>query len=97
MLDVTIDCGNNLYIYIYICNNTMLKEFQMFTNCLCHLMFTNSNRQGVCHNVALPFYIEKYCKAKERIMETQIFHHAKILSSKHPLNKTKILQDIITL
>jgi len=35
-------------------------------------------RQGVCHNVALPFYMEKVdLKAKERIMETQIFHHAK--------------------
>jgi len=45
----------------------------------------------------LAIYIEKYCKGKERIMETQIFHHAKILSSKNPLKETKILQDIITL
>jgi hypothetical protein len=31
-------------------------------------------------------------------METQIFHHAKILSSKkNPRKETKILQDIITL
>jgi hypothetical protein len=30
-------------------------------------------------------------------METQIFHHAKIQSSKNPLKETKILQDIITL
>jgi hypothetical protein len=28
-------------------------------------------------------------------METQIFHHAKIYSSKNPLKETKILQDII--
>jgi hypothetical protein len=30
-------------------------------------------------------------------METQIFHHAEIQSSKNPLKETKILQDIITL
>jgi hypothetical protein len=30
-------------------------------------------------------------------METQIFHHAKIQSSKNRLKQTKILQDIITL
>jgi hypothetical protein len=28
-------------------------------------------------------------------MKTQIFHHAKILSSKSPLKETQILQDII--
>ncbi len=38
-------------------------------------------KQGVFHNVwPLPFYIKKfiYLKAKRRIIETQIFHHAKI-------------------
>jgi hypothetical protein len=25
----------------------------------------------------LPFYLKKYLKAKEEIMETQIFHHTK--------------------
>jgi hypothetical protein len=45
----------------------------------------------------LAIYIENHYKAKEKIMETQIFHHAKILSSKNPLKETKILQDIITL
>jgi len=35
-------------------------------------------KQGVCHTVALPFYIKKYLKAKEEeFMETQIFHHSK--------------------
>jgi hypothetical protein len=34
--------------------------------------------QGVCHTVALPFTFKKDLKAKERIMETQRFHHAKI-------------------
>jgi hypothetical protein len=28
--------------------------------------------------VAFAIYIKKYLKAEERIMETQIFHHAKI-------------------
>jgi hypothetical protein len=28
--------------------------------------------------MALPFYIKKYLKAKRKIMETQIFHHAKL-------------------
>jgi hypothetical protein len=38
-----------------------------------------------------------YRQAKRTIMETQIFYHAKIKSSKNPLKETKILQDIITL
>jgi hypothetical protein len=32
-------------------------------------------KQGVCDNVALPFTLKKYLKAKERRI---IFHHAKI-------------------
>jgi hypothetical protein len=27
----------------------------------------NQNKQGVCHIVALPFYIKKYLKAKEEL------------------------------
>jgi hypothetical protein len=38
-----------------------------------------------------------YCQAKRTIMETQIFYHAKIKSSKNPQKETKILQDIRTL
>jgi hypothetical protein len=54
--------------------------------------------QGVYHTVALPFTLKMYLKGKgRRIMETQIFHHAKIYSSKNPLKETQILQDIITL
>jgi hypothetical protein len=35
--------------------------------------------QGVCQTVALLFKLKKYLKAgKRRIMETPIFHHAKI-------------------
>jgi hypothetical protein len=45
---------------------------------------------------SLAIYIKKYLKGKRRIMKTQIFHHAKIWSSKNPLKETKILQDIIT-
>jgi hypothetical protein len=46
----------------------------------------------------LAIYIKKYLKAKEELWEIQIFHHAKILSSKQLSKKeTNILQDIITL
>jgi hypothetical protein len=36
------------------------------------------NQQRVCHTLAFAIYIEKYLKAKEEFMETQILHHAKI-------------------
>ncbi len=38
----------------------------------------------------------KVSNTKKRIMESQIFHQAKIQSSKNPLKESKILQDIIT-
>jgi hypothetical protein len=45
----------------------------------------------------LAIYIKKYLKAKEELWEIQIFHHAKIFSSKQLSKKeTKNLQDIIT-
>jgi hypothetical protein len=44
--------------------------------------------RGVSH-CGLAIYIKKYLKAKRRIMETQIFHHAKNLSSKNPLKKNQ--------
>jgi hypothetical protein len=49
--------------------------------------------------MALPVYIKKDLKAKEELMETQIyFTIAKnIIFKKNPLKKTKIPQDIITL
>jgi hypothetical protein len=47
--------------------------------------------------VTLPFTFKKYFKAKRRIMETQIFHHAKNNLQKILQNKPKTLQDIITL
>ncbi len=34
--------------------------------------------QGVCQTVALPFPLKKVSKGRRRIMETQIFHHAKM-------------------
>jgi len=47
--------------------------------------------ESVSHTVALPFR-----QKKKNYMETQIFHHAKIQSSKQSSKKeTKILQDII--
>jgi hypothetical protein len=36
------------------------------------------SRTRVVSHCGLAIYIKKYLKAKEEIMETQIFHHAKI-------------------
>jgi len=50
--------------------------------------------------VALPFALKTILRPKKRIMETQIFHHAKyilIFQKKNPLKETKILQDILKL
>jgi hypothetical protein len=56
---------------------------------------TKIETRGVS-NCGLAIYIKKYLKEKRRIMETQIFHHAKLYqSSKNPLKETKSLQDII--
>jgi hypothetical protein len=52
--------------------------------------------RGVSH-CHLAIYIENCLKGKRRIMETQIFHLTKILSSKNPLKETKNLQDIMIL
>jgi hypothetical protein len=38
---------------------------------------------------------EKVSYCKRRIMETQIFHHAKIESPINPQKETKILQDYL--
>jgi hypothetical protein len=38
---------------------------------------TIQTQQEVCHIAALSFTLKKSIKAEERIMETQIFHHAK--------------------
>ncbi len=73
-------------------------------NCCCLLTYETHPmyiKQGVSHlHCGLAIYIEKkkYLKGKRRNpMETQIFHHANLLSSKNPLKETKILQDIITI
>jgi len=42
------------------------------------LMSVNNRQEGVCHIVALPFPLKSIFKAKDKIMETQICHHAKI-------------------
>jgi hypothetical protein len=52
-------------------------------------------KQGGVSHCGLAIYILKYLKAKEEFLKTQIFHHAKIQSSKNPLKETKIFQDII--
>jgi hypothetical protein len=61
------------------------------------LIPTSQTNKGVCHNVALPFTLKLLSQTKRRIMETEIFHHAKIQSSKNLLKETKIFQDIIIL
>ncbi len=50
-----------------------LKGFQMFTNCLCHLMVTNSYRQGVCHTVALPFTLKNTVREKKELWKLKYF------------------------
>jgi hypothetical protein len=58
-------------------------------------MSTKENK-GCVTFVALPFTLKKYLKATEELWKhSNIFHHAKIQSSKNPLEETKILQDII--
>jgi hypothetical protein len=45
------------------------------------LLVHSSETWGVSH-YGLAIYIKKYLKAKEEVWEIQIFHHAKISSSK---------------
>jgi hypothetical protein len=42
----------------------------------------HSLHKEVCHIVALPFTLKSILRQKKGIMEIQIFHHAKTLSSK---------------
>jgi len=44
-------------------------------------------KQRVCHNVALPLKLKNISSDKRRIMETQIFHRAKIWPFKRILYK----------
>jgi len=53
------------------------------------------------HKLGLAIYIQKYLKGKRRIMETQIFHHAKIYlifkkSSKRNQNPSRYYYNSIT-
>jgi hypothetical protein len=73
----------------------MMDQGKCLRSLFCIFSETPETR-GVSH-CGLAIYIKKYLKGKRRIMETQIFHHAKIWSSKSPLKQTKLLQDIITL
>jgi hypothetical protein len=61
---------------------------------LTQLSKSTKNKQAVCHTVALWFTLKMYLRAKEELWKPQIFHHAKIQSSKNPPKETKILQDI---
>jgi hypothetical protein len=55
--------------------------------------------RGVCVALValLPFTWKRILRQKKEWKGTQIFHHAKMESSKNPLKGTKILHDIITL
>ncbi len=44
----------------------------------CQRLLCSINKQGVCHTAALPFTLKSILRQKESLMETQIFHHAKI-------------------
>ncbi len=59
-------------LYSQICLNLL------FDDCQFGYRYPKIEKQGVCHIVALPFTLKSILKAKRRIMETQIFHHAKI-------------------
>jgi len=52
--------------------------------------------RGVSH-YGLAIYIKKYLKAKEDLWKFKYFTVQKYILQKHPLQQTKILQDIITL
>ncbi len=54
-------------------------------------------KQGLCRNVALPFTLKKYLKAKEELWKFKYFTMQKHDLQKNPLKETKILQDTITL
>jgi hypothetical protein len=50
-----------------------------------------TNMGCMYHTVALSFiYIKKYLKAKEKIMETQIFHHEKNIIFKKSFKQNQI-------
>ncbi len=52
--------------------------------------------QGVCHNVALAFTLQKYLKAKEEeLWKLKYFIMQKSNLQTNPLKETKILQDIL--
>jgi hypothetical protein len=54
--------------------------------------------QGVCHTVALPFYIKKkYLKAKEELWKLKYFTMQKYNLQINPLKEIKTLQDTRTL
>jgi Cys-rich protein (TIGR01571 family) len=59
---------NSLLGFFFFCGRWMQKA---------HTAVPSPSWHGVCHTVALPFTLKSFL-VKRRIMETQIFHHAKI-------------------
>jgi hypothetical protein len=58
-------------------------------------MTNNKKRQGVCHIVALPFYMKKYLNEKEELWKLKYFtmqkYNLQKKSSKRNQNPFKIL------
>jgi hypothetical protein len=76
------------------------KNSQIFrTKKLKIAKYVKLKKQGVYHNVALPFTLKSILKGKRRrIMETQIISPYKNINfPKNPLKEAKMLQDIILL
>jgi len=56
-----------------------------------------TNKQEVCHIVALPYTQKKYLKTKDELWKFKYFTMQKYNLQKNALKGTKILQDIRTL
>ncbi len=76
--------------------STILTKGYAVEEFLHKVLLTNETR-GVSHFGLAIYILKKRILRQKRIMETQIFHHAKIylIFKKNPLKETKILQDII--
>ncbi len=65
----------------------------LHSNAPCH----NTNKQGVCHTVALPFTLRSILRQKNTYGNSNISPCKNIIFKKTLYKKPKILQDIITL
>ncbi len=64
----------------------------------CNVPFHNTNKQGVCHTMALTFTLKSILRQKKTYGNSNISPCKNIYNLQiTPLQETKILQDIITL